>query len=248
MENNKLETIKNEIATPQEQTTGLLAMIERVAMNPQADIEKMKALMVMRNEVVADERRQAFAKDFVDMKPHLPAVIRTKRNEQTKSNYAPLEEVNQTVDPILEKYGFATATKITSQTPDSVTVEAELWHKGGHVEKTSITMPLDNKGSQGTVNKTLPHATRSSVTYARNTAICALLNISTENEDNDGNNVIENLATAPQQKAIKELFDKLTPAQQSAFKNACGEVEEVKSKDVDKVIAKLKRSVNAGNN
>lgn len=47
-------------------------------------------------------------------------------------------------------------------------------------------MPLDNAGIQGTVNKTGPHATASSVTYAKRVAICALLNIST-GDDKDGN-------------------------------------------------------------
>ena len=51
---------------------------------------------------------------------------------------------------------------------------------------TIIQMPLDNKGIAGTVNKTMPHAVASSVTYARRVGLCALLGIST-GDDKDGN-------------------------------------------------------------
>ena len=70
------------------------------------------------------------------MKTHLPRVIRSKNNTQTKSQVcAPWEDINDTVDPVLSEYGFATSTKIVGQTADSVTVEAELLHSGGHVER-----------------------------------------------------------------------------------------------------------------
>ena len=67
-----------------------------------------------------------------------------------------------------------------------MTVEAILWHKDGHSESNPLTIPLDNVGVKGMVNKTNVHATASSVTYAKRVALCGLLNISTGN-DVDGN-------------------------------------------------------------
>src|SRR5271166_1417853 len=136
----------------------------------------------------SEERRkkEEFAADFARMKPRLPKVIRTKRNEQTNSMYAPLEDVNATIDPILQEFGFSTGMKVVASNAEGVTVRVELWHKNGHIESTEIWMPLDTAGIKGTVNKTGPHAVASSITYAKRVGLCALLNIST-GDDTDGN-------------------------------------------------------------
>lgn len=193
-------TIENDVkesnitqADPQRQaiavhddTASLMASIVRLAADPSIDLSRLDKLMDFKERVEAGEAKKAFAVDFALMKPNLPRVKESGYNNQTNSRYAFLDDINKTIDPVLGQYGFATSTKIISQTADSVTVRAELWHKSGHVEETTLTMPLDNKGPSGTVNKTLPHATKSSITYAKGAAICALLNIST-GDDNDGN-------------------------------------------------------------
>jgi len=163
-----------------------MSVIERVASDPAFDVTKLEKLIALQTQILDRNAKQEFAADLVQMKSHLPKVIRTKKNTQTNSMYAPLDDINKEIDPILEKFGFGTSTKIVSQTDRSITVRAELWHRGGHVEQTTITMPLDDCGAKGTVNKTLPHATASSVTYAKRVALCALLNIST-GDDKDGN-------------------------------------------------------------
>lgn len=165
----------------------VMEMIVRAA-GDNTDVAKLEKLMDLQERILDRNAKQAFSSDFVRMKPHLPKILRTKDNTQTSSKYAPLEEINTQIDPVLNQYGFATATKIVNQTDRSVTVKAELWHTQGHVEDTELTVPLDDMGIKGTVNKTLPHAVASSVTYAKRLAICALLNISTGN-DADGNKV-----------------------------------------------------------
>lgn len=221
----------------------MLAMIERAAANPAFDIEKMRQLVAMRNEEFARRAKQEYAADFVRMKPNLPLVIETKSNTQTKSKYADLADINQVVDPILGEYGFGTSCKIT-QTATHVTATAELWHKGGHIETNSMTVPLDDKGSQGTVNKTGPHATLSSASYAQRGAIKALLNISA-GEDKDGNSdkggAVEPGATLPQQEAIKRLYDAAKQSAKDAFDDKYGEVQYVKRGQVDELMAFLKK-------
>ncbi len=177
-------------ASIKSENDAILAVIERVALNPNADIEKLERMLDMQERILNRNAKSQFAADFVRLKPHLPKIIRSKDNTQTKSKYAPLEDINMKIDPVLAQYGFGTATKIIAQTTDSISVKAELWHSSGHVEETIITMPLDRTGIAGTVNKTLPHATSSSATYAKRVAICALLNIST-GDDKDGNGEIE---------------------------------------------------------
>lgn len=170
---------------PADDVAAVMGIIAKAAADSSVDVVKLEKLMDLQERILNRNAKAAFSADYVEMKPHLPKVIRSKHNTQTKSMYAPLEDINLSVDPILQRFGFGTSTKIVSQTDNSVTVKAELWHRAGHVEETTITMPLDKTGIAGTVNKTLPHATSSSVTYAKRVAICALLNIST-GDDNDG--------------------------------------------------------------
>ena len=84
---------------------GVLALIERVALDPTADVAKLTVIcdaaaqMIAMNErLTASRAREAFAADYVRMKPHLPLVIKTHLNDQTRSHYAKLEEINQQID------------------------------------------------------------------------------------------------------------------------------------------------------
>lgn len=169
--------------------TGPATLVE-LAVKHGASIEVIERLVALQERTDATAAQKMFAADYVQMKASLPRVIRLKENFQTKSNYAPLEDVNTAIDPILKQYGFGTATKVVRQDAEGIAVRAELWHSGGHVEGTEVTMPLDRAGIEGKVNKTGPWATSSSITYAKRVAVCALLNVST-GDDMDGNRETE---------------------------------------------------------
>src|SRR4051794_37472566 len=107
---------------------------------------------------------------------------------------AKLEDINQKIDPILAEFGFATSHKVVAQTEKQVAVSVELWHRAGHGESTTLSMPIDDCSSGGKVNKTQPHAISSTITYLRRVGECALLNIST-GDDTDGNVVKDKTAS-----------------------------------------------------
>jgi hypothetical protein len=229
---------QEETELPATQSAGdVMSMMIKAAKH--MDTDKLSKLMDLQERILNRNAKSEFAADYVRMKPHLPKVLRTKDNTQTKSKYAPLEEINQAVDPVLEQYGFGTATKVTAQTADSVTVQAELWHRGGHIEETTITMPLDKAGIQGTVNKTGPHATASSVTYAKRVAICALLNIST-GDDVDGNQITAFVDT---EKAVEiDLLIAEVKADKEKFLKFMGvdDVRHIRANEYSKAIKSLK--------
>lgn len=191
--------------------SSIMQVIERCALNPNVDVDKMQKLLDMQERILERNAKHAFSMDFVQMKSKLPKVIKTKDNRQTNSKYAPLDEINKIIDPVLNDFGFGTSYKI-AQSDKTVTVTAILWHRDGHTEESTITLPLDNAGMQGKVNKTEVHAIASSTTYGKRLALCALLNISTGDADDDGN-AAQNYPT-PQHSAdndavsvIKEFYD-----------------------------------------
>lgn len=162
-------------------------MMERLATNKDVDIVKLNALRDIYNAEQDRAAEKAFYADFVRMKPKLPRVIKLHKNTQTNSKYAKLEDITDTIEPILGEFGFGTSMEVVEQNEIGVKVRVDLVHTAGFIKSTSVFMPWDDKGMAGAKNKTMPHAYSSSIMYARRVGECALLNIST-GDDKDGNN------------------------------------------------------------
>ena len=102
----------------------------------------------------------------------------TAVNPFFKSKYAPLEEVLNTVRPILSKHGLSILqSPISSE--GMVGVNTILLHESGEwIEFTPVMLNMDKPTAQGA---------GSAITYARRYAISAILGINSEDDD-DGNN------------------------------------------------------------
>lgn len=177
-----------QVATSGEQEQNpIMAMIQQATAMSDVDTGKMQVLMDMYHKDQDRRASKEFMEDFAVMQGKLPRVAAKRKNNQTNSNYAAIEDINEVVFPILTSYGFGIIFKTKEQTADSVTVEATLTHKSGHTESTTLTMPLDDVGMGGKTNKTKVHGTGSAITYAKRYALCELLNISVGEQDTDGN-------------------------------------------------------------
>lgn len=238
----EVQVVNNEVAATPNQDP-MLSMIDRVCSDPNFDIIKMEKLIEMYNAKLNRAAEIDFSKAFAEMQPHLPKVISTHYNNQTKSKYAKIDDINAAVLPILSEYGFGITFKIVSQDDKGVTVRATLMHSAGHKEFTDLLMPYDKCGTKGTVNKTDIHATGSTISYAKRYAMCMLLDIST-GTDNDGNKEpVDVLATAAQREAIGMLCSKLVLEHQEKFTKDFGCLTEIKKSDVDSAMALLNNTL-----
>lgn len=168
----------------------IISIIADLAKDKDADLAKFERLIQLKKEMDEYESKKAFDDDYSKMKPELPVVLGKHYNEQTKHKFAKLEDINEVIDPILGKYGFGTSSRVIAQTNDSVTMRIELRHRCGHVENMELSMPIDNKGAQGSTNKTVVQGIASTIKYLRRIGTCSLLNISAGEEDgrdDDGN-------------------------------------------------------------
>ena len=203
----------NEIVKTESQE--VMSLVAEAARSKDIDVGKMEKLIDLQERILDRNAKQAFAADFVRMKPHLKRIENKHNNTQTKSKYAKLEDINKEIDPVLEQFGFSSMTPVRRQEGDTVTVAAILLHKEGHQEETELTLPLDKTGIQGTVNKTSTHAIASSIKYCRRIALCAILNISTgDGDDKDGNVETGNITTeqaAEIDLRLRAISDKALP-------------------------------------
>lgn len=180
----------NNLPAPSSDTQAVLMMIERVACNPEVDMDKFERIIDMQERILKRNGEQAFAADFAAMQSELPRIARNGLIEIKDKNthkitqstpFAKLEDINDGVRPILQRYGFGVSFSI-DQPPSGITVTAKLLHRLGHSEKTSIMLPIDNSGSKNVVQGNV-----STVSYGKRITLCAILNIST-GDDIDGHN------------------------------------------------------------
>ena len=166
------------------ETTALLMVSERVAMDKDADIEKLSRMLDMQERILNRNAKQQFTADLASMQIELPRVVE-KGEGHNKAKYALLEDINDTIRPVLQKYGFAVTFRVKHEA-NVMWITTVLSHRDGHSEETSIPLALDTSGSKNAVQ-----AVGSTISYGKRYGICMMLNIST-GEDNDGQGLAAN--------------------------------------------------------
>lgn len=224
--------MENSIAKiePQNEVAGVLGVIERAALNPAIDVAKMSALLDMQERILNRQSQQAFATAFAEMQPELPEVI--EKSKAHNSNYASLEDINDAVKPILAKHGFGLSFRV-NQDNGTIKVTGILSHRDGHSESTDLAGSADTSGSKNAIQ-----GIGSSVSYLKRYVLCALLNISTRGQDDDGAGGVIALEDAA------EIDQKITEvgADKARFLKFMGvtDVREILAKDYGKALNALK--------
>lgn len=168
--------------------------------------------------------KTAFTSALATMQPLLPVVdrkgnivIHEKGAEKVAANviqstpYALWEDINDAIRPFLADYGFALSFRVKKEA-DRVEVTAILSHREGHSEETTLSLPMDSTGSKNNVQ-----AIGSSTSYGKRYTACALLNITSRGEDDDGNGAGAELAINDQQRSELDTLITATKSDESKF-------------------------------
>lgn len=159
------------------ESQALMSVIERVASDPNSDIAKLEKMLDMQERVLDRNAAQSFTADMAVMQGEMPRVYKLAQGHNI--TYARLEDINDTVRPVLQKFGFAITFNIEQPDLKSVRVTAILSHREGHTQTSSLLLPCDTSGSKNAVQ-----AVGSTVSYGKRYTMCALLNISTGDDTN----------------------------------------------------------------
>jgi hypothetical protein len=182
------------IAEPTDTATALISMIERVALNPNVDIDKMERLLEMQERILARTARVAYAAALAEMQPNLPVIerrglIQVRKKDaagdrngeiQQSTPYALWEDINEAIRPVLQQYGFALSFRTGQSADGRVTVTGILSHREGHQEETTMVLQHDSTGSKNAVQ-----AIGSSTSYGKRYTAMALLNLTSRGDDDD---------------------------------------------------------------
>lgn len=171
-----------------EETRFMMDMISQIALNPNADVEKLRAVMDMKMQMFNRGAEIEFNAAMALAQAEIEPVARTASNQQTKSKYAKLENIITTCSPVWTKHGFALSYD-TGDCPleKHYRVTCEVSHRAGHSKHYHMDLPIDDAGINGTKNKTGVHGAGSTISYGKRYIACNIFNIAIKDEDNDGN-------------------------------------------------------------
>lgn len=172
------------------QMTPLDALIERASRDTSIDIERMKELILLRNQERDEARRQAFYQDLSAAQSEMRTIGVDKDNSQTRSKYASYDTIYRKLKPIYTKHHFALTFNTEESGKDgTVKIICEVTHNAGHIKEYSIEMPSDGKGAKGGDVMTKTHATGAAITYGKRYLLNMIFNVSTGDEDDDDGNL-----------------------------------------------------------
>jgi len=171
----------NELKTTENKNNqqNFLALIEKVALDPSVNVEKMDKILDMQERILNKQAELEFNQAMAQAMAEIPSFEKSKKGHNFK--YATFESINKQVKPIIAKKGLFITFMTDFQSDNHVMITAKITHKSGHFQETSMRFPFDPSGSKNTIQ-----ATGSAISYGKRYTMNALLNITTHEEDDDG--------------------------------------------------------------
>ena len=219
------------------ENTAMVSMFERMASDPNVDVDKLERLMQMRERAIERQAKADFDAAMADMQPELPAIGERGKaivQGQTRYTFALWEDINTAIKPVLQKHGFALTFRTDFK--DGITVTGVLSHRAGHREETSITLPSDSSGSKNAVQ-----AVASSVSYGKRYTAGALLNLTSHGEDDDAYRAAVEPISDAQEIQINDMLE-ATGSDKAKFLKwlKVEKVSDIPAKSFDSVMSTLK--------
>src|SRR5262249_34253768 len=164
----------------------VLALIERVVLDPRADAEKLDRMMAMYERLKAKEAELAFngakgriLKKLAGIKivKNRPVLSESDNGKQRGTaeafKYAPLEEIDKHLRPLLTEEAMDLSYSDEPWEGGGILIRGRLKHlPGGHYEDSFMPAPLDTTGGKSNVQ-----AVGSTNSFLRRYVPCTIFNI-----------------------------------------------------------------------
>jgi hypothetical protein len=191
---------------------GLLAMIERLATNPQLNIEVFDRLLTARRQEEDRAAERAFNDAMSQAKGELQPVLKTRDVDypskkegggRTKYKYENFADVARSVDPVFSAHGLSYRFGI-EQGGDLVRVICIISHRDGHSER----IKLEGKVDPGSTGMSMVQALGSALTYLQRYSLRAAIGLAAGvDDDGKGAGGTSPRIVAEQANELRQLFD-----------------------------------------
>lgn len=181
----------------------MVSMIERVVMDPNLPMERITAMIDIRERQMAKEAEQAFNAAFASAMSQMPDVPKNGRNNHTSNRYSTLDDLIRTARPVLAAHGLSLNWEIGEE-GDRIRVTAIVRHALGHSIRTGQSGPRDSGRQMNALQ-----GGGSTQTYMKRYTGFAILGLSSGDEaDDDGQSAGVKGITEDQLQALQELVAK----------------------------------------
>jgi len=185
------------LAPPADSASTVLALIERVALDPGADAEKLGRMTAMYDALKAKEAELAYnaAKGRILKKLAGIKIVKNRSvlNEVDNAKpqrgigeafkYAPLEEIDKHLRPLLAEEEMDLSYSDEPAAGGGLRIRGRLKHlRSGYYEDSFLSAPPDTTGGKSNVQ-----AVGSTNSYLRRYVACNIFNIVVVGDDDDGN-------------------------------------------------------------
>ena len=241
----KKDIPKNQALTTVNTSDDMISMIGRVAMDPNADVEKMKQLLDMQERILDKNAEKEFNSDMVACQSEMGSIKKTSWNDQTKSLYAKLEVITEDIKPIYTSHGFCLCfSHAECPKEDWIRIQCEVSHTAGHSKLYWMDLPPDGHGIKGSVNKTPVHAVASTDSYGKRYITANIFNLAIVGADNDGNSRVAkamNIDVKQMKELKREIYNADTHASHLLEMGNLGRLEDIPKSRFQAVIGHLKK-------
>jgi hypothetical protein len=175
----------------------VLALIQRIALDPCADLEKLERMMTMYERLRSKEAERAYnaAKGRILKKLAEIKIVKNRSALHEIENgkpqkrideafkYAPLEEIDRHLRPLLAAENMDLSYSDEPQPGCEILIRGRLKHlPSGHFEDSFMSAPPDTTGGKSSVQ-----AVGSTNSFLRRYVACNIFNIVVVGDDDDGN-------------------------------------------------------------
>ncbi len=159
-------------------------LIQQAIVN-KVDVGTMERLLAMRNQIKAEQAKEAFDRALAKFQAECPPIRKDKavndKFGKLRYKYAPLDTIVAQVKGHLQKNGFSYTTDALVE-EGWVTAVCKVTHELGHSEVSNFKVPVDKDSYMSA-----PQKFAAALTFAKRYAFCNAFGILTGDEDNDAN-------------------------------------------------------------
>ncbi len=216
----------------------------QMAVEQDADLDKLTKLMDLQERWEANEARKAFVAARAAFKAEAPTVAKNKnvhftsQKGTTDYDHATLDNVAETLSPVLAKHDLSFSWETEQLDGGTIRVTCILTHVLGHSEKVTLQAGADQSGNKNNIQ-----AVGSTVTYLQRYTLLAVTGTATGDMDDDGDKGGMGDLISPEQKdqIIAKMKD--VGADTAAFLKYMGfvAVDAIPAKEFDRTMAALEQ-------
>lgn len=187
------------------------SVIERAAMDPNFDVDKLERLVAMQEASQQRNGDQHFNEALSKAEAEMSTIATNANNPQTKSRYATFARLDGEIRPIYTSHGFGIQFNTEPMGEPNMIRVVGMLSNGMIQRRFQVDMPIVTQGFRGQDMMTRTHATISAISYGKRALEIMMFNLAI-GDDDDGNRAGGSYrpAPAPAARSMDELIDPRT--------------------------------------